>query len=406
MSVDLDVGALAGAADSASACADAYEAGARAASSASLVLGLSWEGSSYSAFSSSVEGSAVPMALASAEACRSLAQSMESARELAASLRARSEGFQGVLIGEGAGDYPGDARAGRLYSDDACFDPIDADLAGAESEVSAAQSAFWEAEGLLWGLSTRSVRMDGGGFASGLAGISSGLSAFRGSFSAYRSGMADLEAAASSASSAAEGVFSPKPVSAIVSGGRVLDPAALAWLLSRPPSLLSPEERAAADELRAAGWSFPARYTAAGEPSSDPSTAEDLLSAAGYIVWAHESSFDLAKGITRLVDSEAYGWIKGLGKHLGPVGYVLCGVSASFDSIRYYDAHPELPEDRRLSNQAAEWDLKFVQGCVGVIPPLEDIAERFFYTKNEETGLSLADHFYEWRYETFGRHGL
>ena len=32
----------------------------------------------------------------------------------------------------------GDVKAGRLYSDGACFDPIDADLAEAESEIVAA----------------------------------------------------------------------------------------------------------------------------------------------------------------------------------------------------------------------------------------------------------------------------
>lgn len=420
MSIDLDIGALASSARAASAAAETFSAQASSASRAASSLGLGWRGGGYAAFSSLVEGSAVPGALVASGACRDLAGSLDDARRRASRLRSRAEGFASVLAGGGAAACSEGAESGRLFSDDACFDPIDADLANAEDAVSRARSAFWRCEDRLWGLKTRGVAMDGGGLASALSDISSRLTAFRGEFSSYRSEMAGLEEASSQASSGLSQAFACRPVSAVYEGGRVKDPAALAWWLSRPYASLSAEERELVDALKGEGLSMPRLYeeglvaeglsSAVRGPEDYEDLVDSLLSAAGYVVGAHEATFSLAEIIVKVesmgVSAADIELVKGAVKVLGRVGMVLNVASAVYSSYQYYDNHPELPEDRRSSNQSAELGLKFVQGFVGVIPPVEDWFVTEVYEIERWEDMTLAEHYYEWRYEFFGKYGL
>lgn len=417
MSINLDIAALATASK---ACADAAEVLAdqaeRARAAAARASGV-WSGASHDAFDSYMSSAVAPSAYAAASKAQELSLTMDKARQKAAELRGRSEGFSSILQGAGESGCSATAESGLLYSDDATFDPIDADLANAEGALANAQRAFWDAESTLCNLRTCSVRMEGEAVSSNIAAITSRLSTFRSSFSAYRSGMAELEAICAGAQGASLNV---RDTSLIYSNGVVHDPAALNWWLSQPDHLLTPEEREFVAGLKAQGLRAveidadslknieDGVFSTVEGPGNNDDLVESLLTAAGYTVGMHEVSFGLAERIAQAVGVAPEQGLKLLVKStevLGWANFAISAVSSSHASYKYYEAHAELPEDRRVSNQAAEWDLQFVVSSVGVFPPFEDKARELFYTVDKNTNMSNADYFYEWRYETFGKFG-
>lgn len=414
MSINLDIAALATASKACAEAADVLADQAERARAAATRASGVWSGASHDAFDSYMSTTVSPSAYAAASKAQELSSTMDKARQKAAELRGRSEGFSSILQGVGEPGCDTSAESGLLYSDDATFDPIDADIANAEGALADAQRAFWDAESTLCNLRTCSVRLEGEAVSSNIAAITSRLSAFRSSFSAYRSGMAELEAICAGAQGASLNI---RDTSLIYSNGVVHDPAALNWWLSQPDHLLTLEEREFVAGLKAQGLRAveidadslklieDGVFSTVEGPGNNDDLVESLLSAAGYTVGMHEAAFDLAEIITKLVDSEAAVWIKGIGKSLGPIGLGLSGVSASFESPKYYESHAELPEDRRISNQAAEWDLQFAISYFSVLPPVEDFLIGRIYSADEKTGLSAADHFYDWRYEVFGQYG-
>lgn len=359
MSIDLDIGALAATTKTCAATAEAFEGQAGAASRASSVLGLGWEGEGYAAFSALVQGSAVPCAQVAAGACRSLAAALEDARRRASRLRARAEGFASVLAGAAPASYAEGAQAGRLYSDDSSFDVIDADLANADAAVGEVQSAFWRAEELLWGLKTRGVAMDGGGFAAALGGVSSRLGGFRGSFSAYRSEMAELEGALSQVSASICATFAAGPVSSIYESGKVKNPAALAWWLSRPYASLTDEQRALVDGLK--GKLAEDKYIFNG-PSSKSLDFSSLLGGV-------EASYNVALGVAgkNAAISAAIGQLDAakmllkVGKGVPLIGGAFIAADAAVAFWTEYESHPENAPARRISDGIVEGELQLAE---------------------------------------------
>lgn len=185
------------------------------------------------------------------------------------------------------------------------------------------------------------------------------------------------------------------------------------------------EIAAAAGELRAAGWSLPALYTSAGEPSADPSTAEDLLSAAGCAVGAvcdfasvNQMMLSFGWAVSKEMDGAASAAVieKGI-SHLNKVGMAgkayafVSGTASAYGSLRqYYEEHPELPQLVKESNAAAEFDIHKVAVLIEAYAPFFSGQAKsayfdFVYTPNDD-GVSIADKIYEVRYELFGRYGL
>lgn len=419
MSIDLDIGVLSQTIEKCEQTSQALEQEAGGVASSASSLGQSWQGEAYSSFSDAVNGHASPLASLASAACASLAEALEDVRRRAASLRARSEGFSSAILnGSVAFDSSG-VESGRLFSDDACFDPIDADLANAEDAVEKAQKAFWEAEDVLYGLRTRSVAMDGGGFASGLARVSRGTAAFRQSFSAYRSGMAELESAAASAAAAIAGPFEAKSVTDIYEAPNVKDATALAWWLAQPYDTLSAEERVLVDALKAEGLSMPKIGGESVAAESDFMKLLDVAGAAagasGDFAWVHEmllSSIPFVVG--KVAGTTSLSTIKPVKEEFKAAGNkanrisALVGlVSAIGSSVRYYDSHPELPDDARLNNAIFEFDIQAVGILIDFFVPLvSDEVKEFgiaWINSPNESGESIADEWRSIRYEQIGR---
>ena len=93
------------------------------------------------------------------------------------------------------------------------------------------------------------------------------------------------------------------------------------------------------------------------------------------------------------------------GKALGWAGNLINGVTASASSMDYSASNTFLSSKRRLNNESMVWDVEFVIGTVGILPPISDFLKRFVYEENPETNISLFDQLADIRYEVFGKQG-
>lgn len=170
-----------------------------------------------------------------------------------------------------------------------------------------------------------------------------------------------------------------------------------------------------ADALKAEGLSMPKLKVATDGLESvvyrpediETSGVAEIIGGAGYLVGAYDNAFEMTKRV-----SDLFGEVPDLGKAakvvdaLGKVGGVLSVSSGMYSGSQYYDMHPELPEDRRVNNMAAETDLRTAISFFGVIPPAEDWLNERLYVDKDEAGLSRAERFYNFRYELVGKYGM